>query len=165
MSSTNRRFIFAYLLLVGLPLAGLAGVLRTGRHLAAPISIDGSWKVDILTATTPGQSCEKAVSSLAASSFGISQSGKGLTLTLQNPSKTSGDGTLEGRSLNVPLATTDSSVPGCAASQTLVLTATIDPESQPRSMAGAMWVTDCPSCAKIQFHAVRQPKSQLGGAH
>jgi hypothetical protein len=165
MSRTSRNFIIAYILLVGLPLIGLAGVLKTGRHLAAPIAIDGTWKMDIQTANTAGQSCEKAISSLSASSFGIAQSGKTLTMTLQNPSKTSGDGSLEGSSLNVPLTTTDSSIAGCAAGQTLVLTATIEPNSNPRSMGGVMWVTDCPSCAKIQFHAVRQPKSPAGAGH
>ncbi len=162
MSHTNRNFVIAYILLVGLPLAGLAGVLKTGRSLKAPISIDGNWKIDSASPHTAGQACEKAISALSASSFAVSQSGKTLTLTLQNASKTSSDGSLDGRSLNVPLATTDSATAGCAAGQTLVLSATVEAETQPTSMAGVMWVTDCPACATIQFHAVRQPRSQAG---
>jgi len=163
MSHTNRNFVIAYTLLVGLPLAGLAGVLKSGHSLRAPVAIEGTWKIDSTSLHTAGQSCEKAVSALAASSFLISQSGKTLTFTLQNAAQTSGDGSLDGTSVNVPLAVTDSAVQGCAAGQAVVLTGTIQPDSDPRSISGLIWVAECPACATIQFHAVRQPKAQRGG--
>jgi len=163
MSHTNRNFVIAYVLLVGLPLAGLAGVLKSGHSIKAPVAIDGTWNVDSTSLHTAGQSCDKAVSALAASSFLISQSGRNLTLTLQNANKTSGDGSLDGTSLNVPLAVTDSQMPACAAGQALVLTGTIQADTDRRSMSGLMWVADCPACATMRFHAVRQARTQGGG--
>ena len=46
MSRTNRNFLIAYVVLVVLPIAGLFGVLKHGRSLAAPISVDGVWRLD-----------------------------------------------------------------------------------------------------------------------
>ena len=43
MSPTNRNFVMAYIVLVGLPLLGLVGVLRNGRALSAPVSVEGRW--------------------------------------------------------------------------------------------------------------------------
>jgi Kef-type K+ transport system membrane component KefB len=39
MLPTNRKFVLAYILLVGLPLLGLFGILRAGRKLVAPPSV------------------------------------------------------------------------------------------------------------------------------
>ncbi len=44
MSPSNRKFVLAYILLVGLPLLGLIGVLRAGRNLAAPAAIRSAVK-------------------------------------------------------------------------------------------------------------------------
>ena len=46
MPHTNRNFVVAYILLVGLAVARLRGVLKSGRSLTAPISVDGTWKVE-----------------------------------------------------------------------------------------------------------------------
>lgn len=165
MSHTNRNFVIAYILLVGLPLVGLAGVLKTGRTIKAPVSIDGTWKIDSTSPRAGGQFCEKAIAALSTSSFAISQSGKTLTVTLHNPAKTSGQGFLEDTNLGAALATTDSSISDCPAGQILILTASIAPNTNPRSMTGSLSVKDCPSCAGIEFHAVRQPKTQGGGSH
>ena len=165
MSHTNRNFVIAYILLVGLPLAGLAGVLRSGRGISAPISIDGTWKVEPSSVHSTGQSCDQALSSFPVSAFAISQSGKTLTLTLTNPAKTSAEGSILGKNLKVVMGTTDSTAAGCAAGQALALTATVVPGSEPRSMSGVVSVSDCPSCAAIEFKAFRQAKSQSGGMH
>jgi hypothetical protein len=61
MSHTNRNFVVAYTLLVGLPLLGLAGVLRSGRNITAPISIDGTWKIETQSSST--QACAKSIAS------------------------------------------------------------------------------------------------------
>ena len=57
MQNTSRNFVVAYIVLVGLPLAGLAGVLRSGRNLAAPMSVDGSWKVEADATRLTNLSC------------------------------------------------------------------------------------------------------------
>jgi hypothetical protein len=161
MSSTNRRFIVAYILLVGLPLVGLAGVLKTGRGLSAPISIDGVWKLSASTGL-PTQSCDQAVSSFLASSLVVSQSGKSLALTLNGASKTAFSGELDGRNIKASLGP----VSGCPADQGVILVASVDPKSDPKSLNGFLSVSNCASCSPLEFHAVRQPRPQVaGGGH
>ena len=161
MSSTNRNFIIAYILLVGLPLAGLAGVLRTGRNLTAPISIDGAWKVEVNGKSSPAtQPCEKAISSLLTSSFVVSQSGKSLQLTLHGASKTAVPGELEGTNIKASLGP----VSGCPKDQPVTVTASVDLKTEPKTLTGSLSVANCASCTPLEFRAVRQPR-QGGGGH
>lgn len=46
MSPANRKFVVAYILLVGLPVLGLIGVLRVGRKLAAPVAVRSTVKLE-----------------------------------------------------------------------------------------------------------------------
>ncbi len=164
MSSTNRRFIVAYILLVGLPLVGLAGVLKSGRGLAAPISIDGVWKVETSssTSTSAAEPCDRAISSLLNSSLLVSQSGRSFELTLNGASKTTVDGSIDGKTLKASLGP----VSGCASGQTVTLVASVDPQSDPKSLSGSLTAADCASCMPLQFRAVRQPRPQAaGGGH
>lgn len=71
-----------YLLVVGLPLAGLVAVLRAGDHLGAPRSVGGRWKLDADVA--------------GARALAIVQSGPRLEVTL---GAAAGSGTLEGDAL------------------------------------------------------------------
>jgi len=162
MPHTSRNFVVAYILLVGLPLLGLAGVLRSGRSLTAPISVDGVWKVDVGTSRLGVQHCAKSASTF--SSLVISQSGKSLVLTFNDAGKTVASGSLDGTSLKASVVPErDSSDPGC--DQALTLAATIDPKTEPRSLRGAMSLTSCPSCAPVEFRASRQPRGTNGGTH
>jgi hypothetical protein len=165
MSNTSRNFIVAYVLLVGLPLVGLAGVLRTGRSLVAPISVDGVWKIEADASRLAGQRCANSVSSLTNTSVVISQSGKNLVLTFNNPAKTVASGALDGRSLKASIAPVKDSSSACSADQAVMLTAMVDPKSEPRALTGVLMVTGCSSCAPAEFHATRQPRSSPGGAH
>jgi hypothetical protein len=170
MSHRSRNFVVAYILLVGLPLLGLAGVLRSGRSLTAPISVDGVWKIEADAGRLATLACDKSLS-FSSSSVVISQSGKSLVLTFNNASKTVSSGVLEGKNLkaSVVLERDPSSKSGCGDDQaltlTLTLTARVDPKSEPRSMTGLLSVNACTSCVPVEFHAVRQPRAAGGGAH
>ena len=161
MSSTNRRFIVAYILLVGLPLVALGGVLRAGRHLAAPISIDGTWKIETSANRASTQLCDQAIASLLNSSLVVSQSGKTLELTLYGTSKTTVAGELDGKDLRASIGART----GCAADQRVALIASVDPNAEPRLLIGSLSVANCASCSVLEFRAVRQPKMQSGGGH
>src|SRR5689334_5282388 len=104
MPHTSRNFVVAYILLVGLPLLGLAGVLRTGWSLVAPISIDGNWKIQGDASRITGQPCSKTLTALLNSSLAISQSGRSLALTFNTPSKIPASGSLDGTSLKALIA-------------------------------------------------------------
>lgn len=172
MPHTSRNFVVAYVLLVGLPLLGLAGVLKSGRSLVAPISVDGVWKIDAdagrlgaqSTSQTASQSCDKTVASLAAGSLGISQSGKSLVLTFNNGSKAVASGALEGKSISASfMLSRDASSDNHCGDQPITLAATIDPLVEPRSLSGVLSVNGCPSCTPLEFRAVRQPRAPSGG--
>jgi|CZKD01.1.fsa_nt_gi hypothetical protein len=165
MSHTSRNFVVAYVLLVGLPLLGLAGVLRTGRTLVAPISVDGVWKIEADASRLSGGPCSKTLASLSNTSVGISQSGKNLVLTFNNPSKTAASGTLDEKNLKASIVPVRDSLSDCGADQSLALTATVDPKSEPRSLTGVLMVSGCSSCTPVEFHATRQTRSSAGGAH
>ncbi len=167
MPHTGRNFVIAYILLVGLPLLGLAGVLRSGRKLIAPISIDGTWKVEGDASRISNQPCAKTLSSLLNTSLVISQSGKNLAITFNNPTKTVGSGLLEGKSLRASIGPQRDSAgeAGCGGDQIPILNAAIDPKSEPRILTGTLSVSECTSCTPVAFRAVRQPRPTTGGVH
>lgn len=159
ISHTNRNFVIAYILLVGLPLLGLAGVLRSGRHLKAPFSADGAWKMDAAPAH-PAAPCADFLSSVSNSSFSISQSGTSLVIGLGGKTTT---GTLDGKTLKAQFAGAENpKAPDCS-DLGLELTATLDPMAEPRTLSGRFSVEGCASCAPVEFHATRQPRP-AGGA-
>ncbi len=165
MSHTSRNFVVAYILLVGLPLLGLAGVLRTGRTLTAPISVDGVWKIEAVANSVNPQGCAEVASSLANTSAVISQSGKSLVLTFNGPAKTVASGSIGSKTLTASINPAPDSSSGCSGDQGVSLTATVDPKSEPRVLTGVLSVNGCASCAPIPFHAVRQPRMLAGGSH
>jgi hypothetical protein len=159
MSHTGRNFVVAYVLLVGLPLLGLAGVLRSGRSLKAPVSVDGTWNIqgDKPSGADP---CAGAVAAFLNSPLLISQSGKSLELTFTQP-KAYFTGVLEGTQLKALLP--QSALP--TQCRSLALSAMVDAKSEPRSLTGQFVSTASSSFAPIPFHAVRQPRSATGGTH
>ncbi len=158
ISSTNRNFLIAYALLVGLPLLGLAGVLKAGRSISAPISVDGAWKFETDPVRLASLPCTQSFASLQDSVVNISQSGKQLVLVRSNGGKTAGSGVLEDTTLTamLPLPDASASEPGCKSDGGLRLAATIDPKAKPRSMVATVSINGCRSCPTVEFHALRQ---------
>jgi hypothetical protein len=166
MSSARRRFVIVYILLVGVPLLGIVGVLKAGRHLTAPISVNGTWSVSADSAPLSPGPCGEG-SSLSHSSLVISQSGKNLSLAFDGSARASGDGSLEGATVKAPLQLMRdaSRGAGCAAAQPLTLTASVNPQSDPRSLTGSITVDGCAACAPVAFHALLQPRTKPEGVH
>jgi len=160
MSHANRNFIIAYIFLVGLPVLGLVGVLKSGRTLKAPFSVDGAWKIQAV-ANPASSACANFFSSVSELPLAISQSGKTLVVSLSGGSKTT-TGSLEGKTLTAQFSGADGST-NCA-DRSLTLTATLDPQTEPRTLQGTLAVNHCASCS-LEFRAVRQPRAAAGGAH
>jgi hypothetical protein len=165
MSHANRNFVIAYIFLVGLPLLCLAAVLKNGRGLTAPYSIDGTWKIETRDRVSPDHPslspCAFFFSSLSSGHFSISQSGKTLVIGLSGGSRTT-IGTLEGKVIKAQFAGADSSnFAGCGGA--LTLNALLDPQSDPRTLHGTLSVNNCSYCS-IEFRAVRQPRTAGGAA-
>jgi len=161
ISSSNRKFLVAYILLVGLPLLCLAGVLRAGRKLTAPTSVEGAWKFQTDAARLASLPCAKSVVALQDAVVNISQSGKALVLTRNDMTRTPGSGTIEDTQLTalIPWPETALDVPACRGDGTLQLVATIDASAKPKSMAARISIPGCSSCAALEFHGERQTHS------
>ncbi|HEV2468687.1 MAG TPA: hypothetical protein VGS78_05800 [Candidatus Sulfotelmatobacter sp.] len=161
MSRTNRNFVVAYIVLVGLPLLGLAGILRSGRHLTAPISVDGTWRIEVNGNAAAGPACA-AASTFLSSPFVIGQSGRNLIVTF-GKNKATATGTLDNKSLNTSIPAGDEvSAAQCGPA---MLTAAVNPAAEPRSMSGQLSFPGCQTCAPVEFRAIRQPRSPSGGMH
>jgi hypothetical protein len=163
MSRTNRNFLIAYVVLVVLPIAGLFGVLKHGRSLAAPISVDGVWRLDADLSQIAALPCGSSLASTQYSAVTISQSGKNFTLSLNNGPKATASGVIEGTALKASVLPSAAwaSQAGCGSDHVLTLTATVDPKSEPRTLAGLLTVSECSSCAPVELRAVRE--IQAGG--
>src|SRR5258707_12075227 len=107
MSHTNRNFVIAYVFLVVLPVLGLVGVLKSGRGLSAPFSVDGAWKIE---SSRPSASpCGNFLSSISNAPLSISQSGRALVVTLSGTKITAG--TLDAKILKAQFTAADKSGP------------------------------------------------------
>lgn len=159
---TRRNFVIAYAVLVFVPILGLVGVLRYGRGLTAPPSVDGVWKLhaDTNLATLP---CGAA---LQDSTFTIAQSGRYLVLDFNSQSKVTSEGVLEGALIKASVAMfpVGSPATSCSDDHSLSLTATIDSHSNPKSLTGVLSANDCPSCTPVEIRAVHTP-FPARGAH
>ena len=158
MAHTNRNFILAYIFLVALPIAGLVGILKGGRHLTAPFSVDGTWK--ILSSQPVASSCSDFFSSVSTSPLLISQSGKSLVVSLNGGTRTA-SGTLDNKIITAQFSGNKVAAAQCGDGN-LNLTATLDPATEPRTLSGTIAVDGCASCAPLQFRAARQPKPPGG---
>jgi hypothetical protein len=157
-SHTNRNFLLAYILLVGLPIAGLVGILKSGRKLTAPVSVDGLWHLQIDASNLASLPCGKALTDSPEPELAISQSGKNFTLSLANGPKSNASGVIEGTSVKASITPSPewSALAGCGSDQGLTLVATVDAKTDPRTLTGQISADHCPSCSAIEFHAVRQ---------
>lgn len=155
MSSASRNFISAYALLVVLPLVGLAGILKNGRRLTAPPTIDGLWSVQ---ANDSGP-CGNASNSVLQNSISISQSGRSFVLGVPGNPKIAAHGTLDGNNLRASLnasALSGAAVPqGCSA-RAFTLIAKISRVADSSVLTGSLSAEDCPTCAPVAFRAERQ---------
>ena len=156
MAHTNRNFVIAYILLVGLPLVGLVGVLRSGRSLNAPFSVDGAWKINAGALQTSSAPCAAFLSSVSNSPVSISQSGTSLVIGLGGGKLTTG--TLEGKTIKAQFAGAANPNATDCSDRSLTLTATLDPQTEPRTLSGRLSVEGCTSCAPVEFRAVKQPR-------
>lgn len=166
MSHSNRNFVIAYAILVILPLFALAGILRAGQTVKAPISVDGAWNLQIDSAQLASLPCGKTLAATPDKAIVISQSGKGFVLAFANGPKAAASGTLEGTTLRASLIPSADWLreTGCVAGQQLSLTATVDLNTRPRSIAGKLSADNCESCTPVALAAFQQtPPSPKGG--
>jgi hypothetical protein len=153
-SPSKKRLVISYVLLVGIPLLGVVGVLGAGRSLTGPISVAGTWNLQIDPSVTQVKSCVAGLGFTHSNILDISQSGRYLTLTLNSQPKVGLPGTLQGKTVAANL--TSPFETSCDGASGLSLTAEIDPKATPRTMSGVLKFDGCASCGSTNFQAVRQ---------
>jgi Kef-type K+ transport system membrane component KefB len=160
----KRGLILTYLGLVGIPLLALMGILHAGASLKPPVSLSGAWTTQTDFSSLASVHCGALLSSIRQPAFEISQSGKQLTLILNNSQRTALRGVLEGSNLDAGETNGGDQLsggsPGCTDPNPLRLNATITSEGESRSMMGTMSLTGCSECQPISFRGVRQAVQQ-----
>ena len=78
-----RRFLFAYALLVLLPLATIIPVLKLGNFLSAPAAVGGQWMISSTASNLERYNCNESIRSSDPSQLAILQSGKSVAVTLK----------------------------------------------------------------------------------
>ena len=150
----SRRFLVAYLLLVGVPFGVLLGALHLGRNLLAPPALDGVWTFTANQSDVARSHC--AQSTWTELSMTISQSGPNLVIELHPMLTRVAFGEVRGRALTAatvfPAHTT---VGGCDPNGAYSLSASLDANSTPATLAGALHLHGCPEGGSIAFRAVR----------
>jgi Kef-type K+ transport system membrane component KefB len=163
---TKRSALLTYVGLVGLPLLALVGLLRAGSTLKPPTSVGGPWNVDADFSTLSSAPCGSLFTDVSQPAFAITQSGQQLTLTINNPQKTTLAAKLDGTNLTtIPnttagnSGTTQSARPACKDVQSILVQATISSQT-PRTMTGTINFSDCSDCKAASFEAIRQTAQQ-----
>lgn len=141
--STDRRAVklpLLYLLLVGLPLAGLFAVLRIGAGIEAPPAVGGPWK------TVEGGRC-----SVPDSLFRIDQSGRFVHVVL--PGRPDIPAQLSGPALAADGGARADVSPGCASGAVRIRLRADGRVA--RRLVGTAGVPGCAACPEARFVAAR----------
>ena len=167
MTHSNRNFVLAYLVLVALPVLGLVGVLRSGRNLAAPTSVGGSWRIQADPAKLAALPCGTPLATGSDVGFTISQSGKNFTMNFTNSLISVSSGEIQGSMVKATILPSSgwAKAPGCGNGRELSLTATLNPKASPHSLAGTLSVNDCPTCGPVEFQAAQMDQAKAKGGH
>lgn len=166
MSGSNRNFVLAYAFLVILPLVALAGILKAGRSVTAPISIDGLWTLEVDSPQIDSLPCGKVLAAVPNKTIAIVQSGRRFVLSFPSGPEVTASGTLDGTSLNASLKwPAESSAGNCAGGGPLVVLAKLDRKTDATLLTGNLFAFNCPSCAPVGFRAARQAPATSRGGH
>jgi hypothetical protein len=166
MSGSSRNFALAYVFLVILPLVGLAGILRAGRSVTAPVSIDGLWTMRVDSAQIDSLPCGKMLATAPEKTIAITQSGRSFVLSFPSGPKVEASGNLDGTSLNASVKwPTESADTSCASGGQLAVMAQLDRKTGATLLTGSLSAPNCPSCVPVEFRAERQPQATPKGGH
>jgi hypothetical protein len=85
----------------------------------------------------------------------ISQSGTSLVIGFGGKTTT---GTLDGKTIKAQFPGANNQNAADCSDHNLVLTAALDPLTEPKTLNGQLSVEGCESCVPVEFHAVKQPR-------
>jgi hypothetical protein len=141
------KSLLLYLAIVGIPLAGLFGILHAGNRLEAPPSIGGSWRLD--APSPPGE-------------IVISQSGVHLVVEMDGARML---GEVRGDSLVALAPPTGRTARACGPDVGRELRARIDRAAEPHRLTGLAGVPGGADCPRMEINAVRVPAEKRARGH
>lgn len=157
------RHLFAYLLFVGVPFAGLMGVLRLGQKITAPQAVHGTYTV---TQLEGANSCQSALLS-GDSSLTLTQSGRQISATLGPGGAVTLRGALSGSEIALAGVLPPGAVAhraGCPVGDTLHLTGLARRTPDHGRLEATLRFSRCADCPSASFSAVRRPPTRGRGA-
>ena len=152
MNSPAARSLVTYVFLVGLPLAGLLGVLRAGQGLHAPPPVDGTWRT-VAAASGSGAALTPLVPPGAnPAQLEVHQSGKYLSLDI-GPLHLSGR--LRGDSLvaHTEAPAAERRAAGCGHTE-MELHASVNVAAEPDRLTLVLSEPGRPACPQVRWTAV-----------
>ena len=151
------KFIPLYFLLIGAPALAVFGLLRMGRDLSPPVSIKGTWAVEIVPQAPGEQACEEALR-FDHKTLTISQSGLYLRLKFDDEKATTLDGQIQNATITAEArhrSTAAASENNNAAAVSIY--ANLDKQQlEPERLRGELTLDGCPSGIKMNFIATRR---------
>lgn len=155
--------LLIYLALVGVPLLALFAILKTGGGIAANPSVAGDWNVAADFSSLGAAPCGPLLATVHQPAFSITQSGREMTLTLNNSYKTVLAARVSGSRL-ITNGPTIRAGAGCPDPQAIRISAEISGEREARSLEGTANVAGCADCKPMTFRATRQAGPQSRAA-
>ena len=150
------RHLFAYLVFVGLPFAGLMGVLRLGQGITAPQAVHGAYAV---TQVDGANACQSALLS-GDSSLTLSQSGRQVSATLGPGGAVTLRGAVSGSEIALagvlPLGATPRRA-ACPIGDTVHLTGLVRRAPDHGRLEATLRFSRCADCPAASFSAMRRP--------
>jgi hypothetical protein len=161
------KVILLYIALVGLPLIGVAGVLQLGQHLRPPVSVSGTWGVQISSQPAHSTECKTFQAGFDRMLLDISQSGQWLVVAVGNADKAMAAeliGEIDRQTI-IAEARAGARLEPSAAFAT-GLQAKLDRQSGADRLLGVLRLACCRPHAEVTFVASRQHKDhKVSGAH
>jgi hypothetical protein len=140
------RSILLYISLVGLPIAGMVVALHLGRGLAAPASVAGVWRVELVEPSGGIQPCNEAPAP-RPTALQITQSGRRIAISVGDEKKVAAMGEVREATLT-------------AAGDSLQVNARLHREGDRTRLQGFISLRVCGNPAEMEFHAALAPKRE-----
>lgn len=132
------RSVILYLILVGLPLAGLLAILSTGSHLVPPVTINGKWAIN-KAGRGDGSYCNNLVIAANEPKLSITQSGRWMDIQFNDDQTLAFRSLLQDSHLNTqtgrPVIVTDKNS-NCIGNNRLAMEAVIVKEGDRQNFLG-----------------------------
>jgi hypothetical protein len=150
------RQLLSYLVFVGVPFAGLLGVLRLGQKLDAPTAVHGAYAVQPMAAS--GLVCYRYLLTGGDSTIHLTQSGEQLAGTLGPNGDVNLLGTLSGADLSLKGVISPGGTPrhvACPVGDSVRVTARVSRWGQLKRLDAQLWTATTAQGPAVAFMAAR----------